>query len=98
LVNDYIRLKTSKKPDITDELGKKYRIKLSGNAKDDLALLELTIFRRLVDRIEHIGGLHITGFHQGSSVLNRLIEKINSHNTYVPKTEGVNNYSTYITH
>jgi hypothetical protein len=61
LVNDYIRLKTSKKSDITAEFGKKYRIKLSGNAKDDSALLELTIFRRLVDRIEQIGGLHITG-------------------------------------
>ena len=101
LVSDYLLLK-ARRADINTliALAEEYDIELSGDdTKADADLVEIVIFGQLVDRINQVDGLYINPIADlNKAIFVRLIEKINAHNQYRPKVQGINNYSTYITH
>jgi hypothetical protein len=101
LVNDFIILKALGKedPKSIKELGEKYGLTLSNTLSNDSDAIELTILGLLASRIEETGGLYVPKPNNDSvDIFNLLVKKINSHNTYRPKVQGINNYSTFITH
>lgn len=106
LVLDYIalhelksgKLDNKKLTKLISSLAQKYEIPLSESVSQNANLIDLILFEKIVTRVNQVGGLYPSSTYKNTASLSRLVDRINSHNSFLPKVEGINNYSTYITH